>query len=74
LKEVAKYFLSKTFIYLGYMLFAYSFSFLVKRNVELRGIKEVLENRSLTFEEFFFACMMISSIVCIVISSELNDV
>ena len=53
MKEVAKYFLSKTFIYLGYTLFAYSFSFLVKRNVELRGIEKVLENRNLTFEEFF---------------------
>jgi hypothetical protein len=74
LKEVAKYFLSKAFIYFGYILFAYSFSFLVKRNVELRGIKKVLENRNLTFEEIFFACIMISSIVCIVISSELNDV
>lgn len=74
IKSITRHFLSKSFLYLAYVLFAYSCSFLIKQNQEIYPDEKFIGYREFSLEERFFVSIMICSVVCIVVSSEFNDV
>lgn len=72
---MVKLFFSRLTLYSGYICFGYSLAYFSKispKNISEQYFYESILNSR--FENCFFAAIMIIGLLCLVVSSELNDV